>query len=163
MAESWICNASPLIALSQIGRLDLIAALADRVLVPATVIAEVAAGGQGNDTDDQVRESPLVEVIADVAVPERVANWRLDAGETQVLAHALTRTGAGVVLDDWAARRCARLLAIPMTGTIGLVALAKRKGILVAAAPVLAALQEAGLRVAPALVQSVLSELGETA
>lgn len=78
-----------------------------------------------------------------------------------MLSQALTSPDAGVVLDDLAARRCARVIGLRFTGTIGVVALAKRNGLLAAAAPVLNALIEAGLYVSPALIQGVLAELGE--
>jgi hypothetical protein len=42
--ECWTVNASPLIILSRIGRLDFLENLADTVLIPDAVIAEVGAG-----------------------------------------------------------------------------------------------------------------------
>ena len=44
MADTWIINASPLILLARIGRLDWLDALAENPLVPAQVIEEVSAG-----------------------------------------------------------------------------------------------------------------------
>ena len=44
MADTWIINASPLILLARIGRLDWLEALAENPLVPAQVIEEVSAG-----------------------------------------------------------------------------------------------------------------------
>lgn len=161
MNSVWICNASPLIALSRIGRLDVLAVLRPPLLVPATVLAEVDAGQGRDEAGARLRASGLIDVVADVAVPERVVRWQLDAGEAQVLARALASPGAGVVLDDRAGRRCARLFGLPLTGTLGVVALAKRHGRIPAAAPVLAKLLEAGLFIAPALLAGVLAELGE--
>ena len=163
MSRRWVCNASPLISLSRVGRLDLLSVLAEPVLVPATVLAEVKAGSDGDSVADHLRRSALLRVVPDVAVPERVARWQLDPGETQVLSQALAVQDSGVVLDDLAARRCARVIGLRLTGTVGVVALAKRQGLLTAAAPVLDALVEAGLYVAPSLLRGVLAELGESA
>jgi predicted nucleic acid-binding protein len=91
----------------------------------------------------------------------RVRAWRLDPGESQVLASALREPGRGVVIDDRAARRCAAFLSIPMIGTIGIVALARQRSTLKAAAPVYQALRDAGLFVSPALVKAVLAQFGE--
>lgn len=78
-----------------------------------------------------------------------------------MLAQALRQPGCGAVLDDRAARRCATSAAIPIIGTIGIVALARQRGILNAAAPVYQALRDAGLFLSPALIKGVLAQLGE--
>ena len=44
MAERWVLNASPLIVLGKIGQARLFAELAEAVVVPAAVMAEIAAG-----------------------------------------------------------------------------------------------------------------------
>ena len=44
MIERWVLNASPLILLARIGREDLLLTLADDVVVPQAVAAEVQAG-----------------------------------------------------------------------------------------------------------------------
>jgi predicted nucleic acid-binding protein len=44
VAENWILNASPLIALARIGREDLILAQANKVVVPQAVAREIQAG-----------------------------------------------------------------------------------------------------------------------
>lgn len=48
-----------------------------------------------------------------------------------------------------------------MMGTVGLVALARQRGTLKAAAPVYKALRDAGLFVSPALLKAVLAQFGE--
>lgn len=49
-----------------------------------------------------------------------------------------------------------------MIGTLGLIARAKRVGILAEAAPVIAAVRGVGLYLSEALTRAVLNELGET-
>lgn len=73
MSSRWVCNASPLISLSRIGRLDLLTVLTEPVLVPATVLGEVEAGSDGGIVVDRLRRSSLARVVPDLAVPERVA------------------------------------------------------------------------------------------
>ena len=41
MPERWVVNASPLIALGSIGRLDLLTSLADEVVIPEIVAEEL--------------------------------------------------------------------------------------------------------------------------
>src|SRR3954451_745168 len=50
------------------------------------------------------------------------------------------------VLDDAAARRCARSLRIPLIGTLGAILRAKRLGLIASAAEAVVALRAAGLR-----------------
>jgi predicted nucleic acid-binding protein len=44
MAERWIVNASPLIVLAKIDHQHLLTPLADELIVPQTVVDEIAAG-----------------------------------------------------------------------------------------------------------------------
>ena len=60
----------------------------------------------------------------------------LDAGESVVLALALARPGSQAILDDRAARRRARALGVDLQGTLGLVLVAKRIGMIPAVRPV---------------------------
>ena len=102
-----------------------------------------------------------MRIAPDVEVSAAVRSWQIDPGESQVLAMALERPGCGVVIDDRAARRCATRASLPMIGTLGLVALARQRGTLKAAAPVYRALRDAGLFLAPGLIKAVLAQFGE--
>jgi predicted nucleic acid-binding protein len=159
--DVWVCNSSPLIALARTQRLDLIESLAAEVLVPATVVREIEAGAGRDGAAQAVRSSSRLRIRSDVEVPEAVRSWQLDPGESQVLAMTLQHPGCGAVIDDRAARRCAASFSIPMIGTIGIVALARQRGTLKAAAPVYRALRDAGLFVSPALLKAVLAQFGE--
>lgn len=50
MSEGWVVNASPLILLSRIARLDLLERLAPKILAPNAVIDEVRAGQHNDQT-----------------------------------------------------------------------------------------------------------------
>jgi predicted nucleic acid-binding protein len=162
VTDRWISNASPLIVLVRSGHLDLLRALPPPVLVPAAVLSELEAGDASDGAADAVRALDFVARVGDVDVPDTIASWRLDAGESQVLAHSAARSGAGVLLDDRAARRCARTLGIPVLGTIGLIVRAKGAGIVPAAGPVIKAVVDAGLYVDEVLVSAVLADSGKS-
>jgi len=161
VVDVWICNSSPLISLARIRRLDLVESLAAEVVVPATVMREIAAGHSRDTAVAAVESSSRLRIVPDVEVSAAVRSWRLDPGESQVLAMALQHGGCGVVIDDRAARRCASRASVPMIGTIGLVALARQRGTLKAAAPIYRALRDAGLFLAPALIKAVLAQFDE--
>jgi hypothetical protein len=161
MTDFWVSNASPLITLAAIDRLDLFAALKAEVHVPATVLDEVGAGASADRADERVRASGRFVFAPDVPITTEVVRWGLDPGEAQAVSQALAMSARGVILDDLAGRRCAQALGLRVIGTLGLIARAKRVGILTEAAPVIAAVRDAGLYVGEQLVRAVLAELGE--
>ncbi|HLE83856.1 MAG TPA: DUF3368 domain-containing protein [Thermoanaerobaculia bacterium] len=161
MGRVFVVNASPLILLARIKRLDLLSALADEIVVPVQVMNELDAGASHDDAARSLRELAAAKVVDDTEVPQRIQAWDLGPGESQVLAHAFARAGAEAILDDRAARRCARVLRIPYTGTLGIVLTCRRANIIPTARPVIEALVAQGLRLAPELVAESLAEVGE--
>jgi predicted nucleic acid-binding protein len=161
MSDVWISNASPLITLAAVGRLDIFSALTGIVRVPSAVLAELSAGPMSDNAEESVRASARFVILPDVAIPADVDRWGLGTGEAQVIAQALASDANGVVLDDLAARRCAQSLDVRVIGTIGLIARAKQTGVIAQAAPIIAAVREAGLYLADTLVSEVLEKLGE--
>lgn len=142
--ETWIVNASPIITMAKAGHLQIFERLAT-VLVPDAVVREILQG-PSSDPARKVLESGWGQRISPSAIPETVLEWGLGAGESAVLALALDRPQCSAVLDDGAARRCARALNLPFLGTLGAVLRAQRAGLITSATPVLKALQAAGLR-----------------
>ncbi|GAG57371.1 unnamed protein product [marine sediment metagenome] len=57
-----------------------------------------------------------------------VANWNLGQGESEVITLAIEE-GSTAVLDDLQARKCATVLNVKLMGTLGLLLLSKRKGV----------------------------------
>ena len=68
--------------------------------------------------------------IQSVTSDEIIESYNLGKGETAVLNLALTISESGVLLDDFAARKCAKSLSIPFLGTGGALVLAKQKGLI---------------------------------
>ena len=161
MDRTLVVNASPLILLSRIARLDLLTSLAELLVVPEAVIREIQAGSYRDETAGKIKDLSSILQVTDRPLPDRIRLWDLGAGESQVLAHGLERPGAEVVLDDLAARRCARSLGLPMIGTLGVVILCRHRGVIGSARPVVEKLREAGLRLKPALMEEALAKVGE--
>jgi predicted nucleic acid-binding protein len=159
--RALVVDASPLILFSRIDRLDLLVSLAKRLVLSEAVVREVLAGSARDGTADKIKNLPSVLRVDDRPVPDRIRLWDLGAGESQVLAHGLERPGSELVLDDLAARRCARSLGLPMIGTLGVVILCRHRGIISAARPIMETLCEAGLRLKPALMEEALAKVGE--
>ena len=99
MRECAVVNASPLIYLSKIDRLPLLQLVASRVLVPQAVMAEIAAKGQNNVTHLTVLQqaSWLIPQVQ-IDVPGPVLAWDLGAGESAVIATALSRATCPAII-----------------------------------------------------------------
>jgi predicted nucleic acid-binding protein len=108
-----------------------------------------------------IESSDWVNVVDAGSVPPVIQAWDLGPGESAVLAWATAHPGAEAILDDLAARRCAASLAVPVRGTLGLVLLAKRRGMVPAARPLLDTLREAGMYLSPAVMDRALRLVGE--
>lgn len=156
--KTWVCNASPLIVLAKVGRLDLLVSDEHDLVIPQRVVDEVIAGPP-DDPARRTLESGWGARVPDVAAPGRLLAWGLDADETSVLAAALETPDSVAVLDDGAARSCARALGVPLIGTLGVVVRAAHRGRIEAAAPVVRSLLAVGLRLDMELVRRVLDEV----
>ena len=161
MPTRRIVNASPLILLTRIGRIDLVQAEGVEVIVPTVVLQEVSRPDPSDPVVRAIHEAGWrVETVPD-PVPDSVRRWDLDAGEEAVIALALGGTDCEAVLDDLAGRRCAEAHGIPLIGTLGLVILARRTGRIAEARPVIEELRRAGLRASEVVVANALKRAGE--
>lgn len=155
MASRWVVNASPLIALCKIDHHSLLFDLTDELIIPQAVAGEIAAGPADDPARNFLADAPLA--IADVPSLPAVLAWDLGAGESAVLSHAVANPGWTAVIDDGAARRCARTLGVPLIGTLGIVIQARHRGLIPAAAPVLKALASNGFRLRDDVIREALA------
>ncbi|MFZ0930894.1 MAG: DUF3368 domain-containing protein [Syntrophobacteraceae bacterium] len=161
MTHKWVLNASPLILLGKAELLKSIAPLADTWIVPGGVIQEVTF------------KSPLDLYMSDLSISSKVlridvpginrlvAGWDLGRGESEVITVALSQPGTGVVLDDSQARKCAKVMDIPLIGSVGLIARAKRENLIPFAKPAIDKLISVGLYIDPEIIVRVLRAIGE--
>ena len=82
----------------------------------------------------------------------------LEPGESEVLSFAWENSGYRAIVDDAAARRVARTLNIPMMGTLGILILAQKKGLIPS---ISAPIQAFGLWLSDDLVQLLKQQAGE--
>lgn len=161
MGDVWIADASPLIALARIEQLELLDALSNTVLIPSAVREEVLAG-PAEDLARQKLQQGWGQPAHAVGVPDRVIEWGLGPGESEVIALGLERPGATLVLDDAEARSCARTLGLRLIGTVAVVLRAQQAGIVPSAAAVFRHLRDGGFHLSDELVEKVLETVGET-
>ncbi len=158
-----VSDTSPILNLVRIGRLELLASLYKQVLIPPAVFGELA-----------VSRDPALRVINIASVswliletPKdqgRVQELRdcLDAGEAEAIVLAVERQADLLLVDERRGRRIAVALGLRITGLLGVLADAKRAGLIEAVKPVLDELiQHAKFWIGPELYGEVLAELGE--
>ena len=80
MPESWIIDASPLIILARIARLDWFERLPSTALVPQAVIREIAAGAGHDPTAPGAVRWATSRSVADLPVPASIVRRGLGDG-----------------------------------------------------------------------------------
>jgi predicted nucleic acid-binding protein len=111
-----VINASPLILLFNSGLSFILADLFDEIVVPEAVWQEITSSVTIDEAARMISQVDwLTRVTASPA--EAVVQWDLGAGETEVLSFALTHPTFKPILDDRAARKCARSLGLSTLGT----------------------------------------------
>jgi predicted nucleic acid-binding protein len=85
-----------------------------------------------------------VKIEDDIVTPASVISWDLGEGESAVLSYALKNSEYWAVIDDREARKCAITLSCRFTGTVGVIFLAKKRGV-ISVKDSLLQLQNAGL------------------
>jgi len=132
-----LCNASPLMALGKLNRLDLLAGLFREVQTTRAVYDEVITQGLIRGAPDahtvrlfwQRQQWPVIDVPEaqlSVYAPPVI----LDPGEAEVLALAQSLANPLVLLDDEIARAEARRLKLRLCSTLGILVRAHRGGLL---------------------------------
>lgn len=133
-SEIVISNASPLIALEQIGQLGLLEQLLHSIVVPPAVVREVSPSV---NLPVWITERALSQ-----SVGPRILNASLGAGESEAIS-------------------LAQALSLPIIGTLGVLLAAKQRHFLTAVRPSLDALLELDFRIAPTLYDQILLDAGE--
>jgi hypothetical protein len=132
-----LCDASPLMTLGKLNRLDLLAGVFDEVQIPRAVYDEVVTQGLARGAPDaftvrlfwQRQQWPIVE-IPEALLSAYAPPVVLDPGEMEVLVLAQSLADPLVLLDDEIARAEARRLNLRLCGTLGILVRAHRGGLI---------------------------------
>lgn len=158
-----VADAGPLIHLSLIGRIDLLPAIYGRILIPDLVYQEVVTAGEGMAGSSETANAEWIGVVPHDSEADlfRLLRGQLDPGEAAALWLAVVRRAQWVLSDDRQARLAAERLGIGVRGTLGILAEAKRRGLVTAVAPLLRDLQTKGVWLSEELMARILRELEE--
>ena len=154
--RSVICNTSPLQYLYQVDLLHLLPTLFGAAQAPPAVAAELAEGGQRGVRLPELAELSWMTVrpVRDRTLLPLVTS--LGNGEKEVLALGLETPDHLLVLDDRNARRYAGAAGLDITGTLGILVLAKERGLVDTVGPILNRLQDLQFRIDAGTLDIVL-------
>jgi predicted nucleic acid-binding protein len=158
MPERIVINTGPLLALSRGGVLDLGASLGFEFVCPPEVRAELDAGEQAGL---QAIRPAWLRTIELARPPDPVARATLDDAEAAVIQLAVEQGIARVCIAETKARHAALAAGLSVTGTLGLLLLAKNRGLLRSLRPVVEEIVSAGAWYDPKLIERILSAAGE--
>ena len=145
---------SPLIALHQIGRLDLLGQVHPEVLIPPAVAKEI---------EPSIRRLPGWIVVKPLLLPRnpQTVSGAIGAGEHEVVSLGLELGAQRLILDERPARRLAASLGLGVIGTVGLLLAAKDRNLLPEVKPELDRLREVRFFMDEELYDRVLAQAGE--
>jgi predicted nucleic acid-binding protein len=161
VTRKWVVNASPLIVLGKISQIELLVKLADTLVVPRAVANEIEQGAQNDPAKKWLAQNVSELIVETPPLNTVVANWDLGDGESHVISWALAYSDYEAIVDDLAARKCAKTLSIPVRGTLGVVLLARKTGLIQKIDPILEDISTAGLRIDSNLLEYIRSLAGE--
>ena len=125
--------------------------------MPRAVAAEIEVGPAEDRARQMLSEGRLAIVDSPPPTAELLA-WDLGSGETAVLSFALSEIGWTAILEDAAARKCAQSLSIRIKGTLALVLMARKAGLIPSAAEVLRLLRASGFRIDDQTIRNALRQ-----
>lgn len=150
-----VVNTSPLVALERIGELDILPKLFGKIIRPQSVVDELNAGRSIYGGIDALYHVSWLETVEDP--PEMALRKELGDGETAAIALAFRLKADLVILDDLAARNVAVELGLNVTGTLGVLLAAHKKGILKDLRRTITLLKDSGFRVSNTIITTILN------
>ncbi len=117
MTKTIIADSSPLIVLLKSDLEYILPGLFDEIIVPEAVWQEILSGKENDTAKQKLPILSWATRTSATSLNESVENYNLGKGETEALSLALEISASGVILDDFAARKCARNSHIQFTGT----------------------------------------------
>jgi predicted nucleic acid-binding protein len=148
MDKIIISDTSCLIALSNINQLEILKNLYSQIIITKEVYSEYG--------------SPLPDwiMVFEVKNNQKQAELeeRLDKGEASSIALALEIDNATLIIDEIKGRKIAQSLNIDIIGTIGVILLAEKKGLIKDVLEVLFRLVNKGFRLSDKLIDSIINK-----
>ncbi|PSB45414.1 DUF3368 domain-containing protein [filamentous cyanobacterium Phorm 6] len=152
-----VSDTTPISELAKVDRLDLLPQLFGKVVIPKGVFDELQVGQ--HPAAKIVQNLSWLEVVTvnnRQVVEDLQGSFNLDLGESEAIALAEEMNAAQLLIDEKAARRVAAARKLPLIGTMGVLLLAKSRGLLGSVRDVLDEMQAQGTRISDRLYERIL-------
>ncbi|MDR9401138.1 MAG: DUF3368 domain-containing protein [Psychroflexus sp.] len=145
-----ISDTSCLIALSKIGKLDLLKELYQEIFITTEVYKEF--GGRLPDW--------IIIIEVKSKYKQKELEVKLDKGEASSIALALESKNPTLIIDEIKGRKIARSFNLNMIGTIGIIILAHKKGLISDVVEIILQLVRKGFRLSDTLISKIIEKYG---
>lgn len=158
--EIVVSNASALIGLSIIKRLELLKFLYNEVLISQAVYREVVIEGEGEHGAEEVKKAiedgwmKMVNVKDKIGVLALISP--LSDGEAETIILALERNIPQVIMDERTARKKAEMMGLEVIGVLGILQLGIEEGISIDMKNDMDKLKEEGFRISNSLYYKII-------
>jgi hypothetical protein len=128
-----LSNSTPLIYLAKLGELNLLKNLFAEVIVADKVFDEVVVQGAGKPGSDEVKNADWIkrQSVSDQAAVQKLrSDELLDAGESETLVLAQELNADLALIDDRKARKVAVKMKVKRIGTIAIILMAHKQGLI---------------------------------
>ena len=157
-----IVNTTPLIALCHVGQMDLLKKMYDEISIPEAVYKELA------DKKESICKKQ-VDASLDWIHVEKIENQmaksmfktQLHDGEVEVMILAKEKSADIVIIDDANAKKHAKYLKLPVTGTLGVLIKAKRQGYINELKPIIQEMIDKNIYISEKLMKLCLEQVNE--
>jgi predicted nucleic acid-binding protein len=146
MPESVIADTSALIALEKIGLSTLLCEMYSEIFLPDAVVKEYGIPDFSCFSVKKVQSNLTILLLQDM---------NLGQGESEVIVLAY-QTGIKAIIDDMKARKVARKLKLPITGTVGVLLKAENLSLIPSAYNKAKELQRKGFYVSDKILNDIL-------
>lgn len=149
-----VSNSSCLIVLEKLGELDILQRLYGKIVIPPAVVDEVFRSTHKPDWMVVVKvKQPLASMILEKSIGD---------GESEAIALSLELKAELLIIDDLAARKLATELNLKYTGVVGVLLLAKGRGLISEVRTYLDQMLKHDFRISRTVYDDALELAGET-
>ena len=157
-----VVNTTPLIALSHVSQLDVLKRLYGEIIIPEAVYRELSIKTESickKAVDNSLEWIRIKSINNEMA--KAMYKTQLHDGEVEVMILSKEIAADVVIIDDANAKKHAKYLGLPVTGTLGVLIKAKREGYINELKPIFSQMVENGIFISQSLMESCLKKVGE--
>ncbi|MBP7478518.1 MAG: DUF3368 domain-containing protein [Chitinophagales bacterium] len=151
MQRVIVSDTTCLILLNKIGRISLLEKLFGKVTITSNIAKEYG---------ENLPEFVKIENPSDYKY-QQILEGFLDSGEASAIALALEHDDCLLIIDELKGRKEAKYLNINYTGTLGILIIAKEKGLIKSVMEVIEEIRKTDFRISEALLNEAKRRCGE--